>query len=227
MANKTVATLKSLVRNQLRDPNGTVYDNNSEVTQALEDAQNEIINNFDFRFLLEIEQQDLVASTSTYSLPTDLLHDRVEWVQVKDNGGNTDVRLTPISFDQYKLRTLSSVGETLPTSYTLNEGAQELILYPTPNYNYTSGLTICYYKRPEALTGGDTVTTTLPEEFTRAVVLLACYNILLMAGDDQRALLYKDLANQEMGRLKSQSRQTKSEKMYVRLSNKTNIYTEI
>ena len=227
MANKTVATLKSLVRNQLRDPNGTVYDNNSEVTQALEDAQNEIINNFDFRFLFDIEQQNITASTSTYTLPTDLLHDRIEWVQIEDDGGNTEIRLTPMSYDQYKLRTLSSIPEGTPTSYALNKGSQELLLYPTPSYSYTNGLTIGYYKKPTALTGGDTVQTTLPEEFTRAIVLLSCYNILLMAGDDQRAMIYRDLAHDEMGRLKAQSRQTKSEKMYVRLSNKTNIYTEI
>lgn len=217
-----------MLRKKLRDPNGTVYDNNSDLDQALDDAQNEIVSNYDYRFLYDTHTDSLVSGIAEYSLPTDIAFDRIHNIRIKDSSSASAnwFELKPISYDMYKqLTSTYNTQSGLPVNYALVEGGQTYVMYPEVDYDFTDGIEIYYLKKPTALTTSADTETVIPDEFVEGLVYLAASKIKEVEEEFEQASYYLNRSRELVGHLRSQALQTKSEKSKVRFSK--NIYPDI
>jgi len=115
-----------------------------------------------------VEAQDILASQSNYSLPSDFLR----MVRITCNS----IPLAPIEWRQlgeYESEGNPATGVTgTPESWYIWAG--NVYLYPVPPSAITGGLMIYYYKRPAALIEGDDEPDH-DEQFHELLSLYACY----------------------------------------------------
>jgi hypothetical protein len=219
---RTASELQSLLRQELGDPNGTTYDNEGQLLQALEYAQNEIIMNFDFRFLRDRATEDLVSGTYSYYFPeantvtgakvSDVLFDRIDWIKIKDSDASTAVfrRLNKIPYDQWHKFFYETVTPQTGTPYwyAYNDDSQSIVIYPIPDYSVTSGILYEYQKKPHHLTNGGDAQMAIPNEYEELLIVSAAARIKRMEEDYDASDFLSSKAKELRSLLKAQSRET-------------------
>lgn len=188
-----LSDIRTKVRQRVKDEN---YDG-SEITNYLNDTQNDIFNEYQLPFMEAIQEYTLAIGeadiTNTLGLPTDFV---------------TPIDLVLTSSAQEKLLTNRSFIEIdqLYPDYESNPGiaqgapsswykyAQTIKVYPQPDQAYTVALR--YYKSPTLLSS-DSDIPSLPAAFEEILVVGAAYRVLQVKDNyDQAGILenkYKEL----------------------------------
>lgn len=124
---------------------------------------------------LPVARTTLFVGQQDYSIPTDIL--RLQKVTILDAQGN-EVELHPVSFDEFKRRTLdANPTNGIPSVYCLRGDSILLDQRPaTGQVTLSNGLNLYISRDPDLFTSGDTTqTVSLPSPFAFIVSTGATY----------------------------------------------------
>lgn len=189
----TLSDIRTKVRNRVRD---SAYDS-TEITNYLNDAQNDVFNEYRLPFMEATQDYTLATGTADISNGSGLPTNFVQPISlILTSSGKErvipiyDVREMDVMFPDYENNTSLPSGEP-QAAYKYG---QTIKVYPEPDQAYT--VTLRYYKRPTLLSA-DADIPSLPSEFEEMMVVGASYRVLQVKDNyDQAAILenkYKEL----------------------------------
>lgn len=183
-----LSTLITKVRNRLRD---TGY-STSEITDYINDAQNDVCNEYQLPFMQTSHDYTVTAGTSDITAGSGLPTDYVQAIDLIDTtNGNEQV---------IPYRNVTILDESFPDldDSAINPAnipqfwykyADTIRLYPAPAGAYT--LTLRYWKKPTPL-AGDAAVPEIPSEFAELLVEGATYRVLQVKGNYDQAAIHQN-----------------------------------
>lgn len=192
-----LSDIQTKVRQRVRD---TGYDT-TEITNYLNDTQNDIFNEYRLPFMEATQDYTLTIGVAditdgdglpaNFVLPIDML---------LTTGGMekiilpSDVREIDNSHPDYE--DSGSFGTGAPVNWY--KYAQTIKVYPEPDQAYT--VTLRYIKKPTLLSSGSDVPS-LPSEFEEALVLGASYRVLQVKDNFDQAAIYQNKYDELLDKL--------------------------
>jgi len=188
----TLSTLRTKFRNEVRDPNGKVW-NDSMTDDFINRAYFQVQSDGNFRWPGNENGSStvtFVAGTQEYALPSDF--GWVEFMMISTE------KCSPTSFEEVKIRNPNST-QSRPTWYYLR-GAY-IGFDPVPNGSDASGT--LYYRKllADLSAAGDLIG--LDDRFVKAIVKYAAYDAWSTTGrEDKASVKYRDY-EMEMKKLRT------------------------
>jgi hypothetical protein len=186
MATYQLSTLVDLVRKRVRDPN---YDG-TEITQYLNDTQNDVCNEYRLKFMETYHDYTTVANvadiTNGTGLPTNF-QVGIDMVDITAGGYTFIPYKDIVSLDQIYGNPTDSIPLTAnnPTYWYMYAGVPQL--FPVPTTSKT--LRFRYYLSPTDLANDGDVPI-IPAAFKEVLVLGAAYRVLQIKDNyDQAGIL--------------------------------------
>lgn len=189
----TLTDIRTKVRNRVRDSG---YDS-TEITNYLNDTQNDVFNEYRLPFMEDTEDYTLASGTADITNGTGLPTNFVTPISLFVTSSGSEKTLV--------FRDIREMDELYPdftdsTTYPNNapsvayKFAQTINVFPKPNAAYT--VTLRYLKKPTLLSA-DADIPSLPSEFEELLVVGAAYRVLQVKDNyDQAGILenkYKEL----------------------------------
>lgn len=170
-----LSALRTSVYSRLGVPTSDALLTTAVVNQSINDAVNEIESEQDWPWYEAVETITTTAGTATYT-PT------AGWRRTREVKPTDDFPLERFSIveldDQYPFDT----SQGRPCAYAID--LAKIVLRPTPDAAYT--LTHRYIKQETALSA-DGDAPLIPDQFSPAIVALACHIVLGRSREDGRA----------------------------------------
>jgi hypothetical protein len=163
------------------------------IEKKINQGQEYIAAQIDFRVLLTTHTVTTVSSTATYALPSDF--QRLFNVTITDPAG----QVIPLSAEPLNQLETQPVATGQPQQYVI-EG-NNLRLYPTPDAAYTVKLR--YYRLPEALVNANDVPET-PPEYWDLLVSFALWHCFERENDYQAAQYHKQRFDEDLAKARGE-----------------------
>lgn len=181
-----LSDIRTKVRNRVRD---SAYDA-TEITNYINDTQNDIFNEYRLPFMETTQDYTLNIGTADITNGSGLPSNFVQVIDLVLTSANREKLLLPkdlreldYSNPDYENNTSYPAGE--PQNWY--KYGQTIKVYPEPDLAYT--VTLRYYKKPTLLSS-DSDVPSLPSEFEELMVVGAAYRILQVKDNyDQAAIL--------------------------------------
>ncbi len=176
-----------------------------DVIRWINDAQIEIVKQKE-EALQTTSYLNLVAGTSQYTLPTDLL--LLHTLRYKTN--------TMLSYTLLRFKSMQQFDEEMdgwdgtqygqgsPVYFTLSEG--KAILFPTPDTSATNGIKVLYSKQPVTV-DDPTDTLSLPLIYHNTVVKYCMWQASLLDEDHEPGLMYQNNFNEDVDKMRTKETQ--------------------
>lgn len=188
-----LSDIRTKVRQRVRN---LAYDS-TEITNYLNDTQNDVFNEYRLPFMEATQEYTLTAGNADITNGGSLPSNFVAPLDLMLTSTGREGLLTPRDFrDMDSLypdyEANSGIAQGQPTDWY--KYAQTIRVFPEPDIAYT--LTLRYYKRPTLLSA-DADVPSLPPEFEELLVLGAAYRVLQVLDNyDQAGVLenkYREL----------------------------------
>jgi len=171
--------------------------------------------NFD---TLPIATTNLVNGQADYAIDSADFLDIIR-LEIKDQNGNGQF-LYPISYEDRKGVAMTEWAKTDATPTTYDKVGNSIILYPTPNYNSTSGLKVYFKRNPSYFAATDT--TKVPgfvKQFHRLLSMGPAYDYCIVNGlERKQATLEKEITKMQSDLIDYYSSRSKDDRPKMRLA---------
>lgn len=137
---------------------------------------------------------NLVTDQQLYGLPTTIDVLKIERIEYKDDDDDWNT-LTVIDKDQIDIA-LEEFCDTSGEPQYVDLFADQIKLYPAPDYNKTNGLKLYFSRDIHAFETDDTnAEPGIPEPFQRILVMGMCYDFAIQEGWSEKARIFKGEIN--------------------------------
>jgi hypothetical protein len=160
---------------------------NPYIVTQVNDAQNYITAQTDFRELQDLEEVTTVAGTATYALPTDF--QRLVNVTLELSTGT----ILPLVSDANTRMDLEEITTGQPERFAID--GMNLRLWPTPSEEYTVRLR--YYRIPTTLVNAGDISE-IPAQYHHLLVSYALFHCYQRENDYQAAQYHKQRFDEDI-----------------------------
>lgn len=192
----TLAGITSKVRQRIRDTNYS----GSEITDYLNDTQNDIYNEYRLPFMEASANFTMGAGVADISNGAGLPTDYVQAVDIFITTTGLQSRLIYMDYDamdeQYPNPTSTAYGRSVPRYWYYF--ASTINVFQVPSSAYTA--TMRYYKRPTTL-AADADVPSLPSEFEEILVMGAAYRVMQVKDNYDQATILQNKYDEILAKL--------------------------